>query len=64
MYITTYSMTEAYIQANEAELNRNKQMAGRHLIANTRKGGFSLNKLGDGLRTMSKMLKGKLAPSY
>lgn len=64
MYMTTFSVAKATIQANEAELNQHNRMAGRPLAANTRKGGISLDKLGDSLIATGKMLKGKLAPSY
>jgi len=64
MYMTTFSIAKATIQANEAELTRNNRMADRYLVANTRKAGISLDKLGDSLIATGKMLKGKLAPSY
>ena len=57
-------MAEAYINAREAELNRNNPMAGRPLAANTRKAGISLGKISDSLIDLGKILKGKLAPSY
>jgi hypothetical protein len=67
MYITTYSMAEAYINAREAELNRptyNGRPVRSSQAGSTRINGGALNKLGDGLSGMGKMLKSKLASSY
>jgi len=67
MYITTYSMAEAYINAREAELNRpayNGRPMRNSQAGSTRINGGALNKLGDHLTDMGKLLKSKLASSY
>jgi hypothetical protein len=67
MYITTYSMAEAYINAREAELNRpayNGRPMRNSQAASTRINGGALDKLGNNLISMGKLLKRKLASSY
>ena len=67
MYITTYSMAEAYINAREAELNRpayNGRALRSSQAGSTRINGGALSKLGDSLTSMGKVLKNKLASSY
>jgi hypothetical protein len=65
MYINTYSMAEAYILAREAELNHaphNDRLARLTQAGSTKTNGRALDKLGDGLTSMGKLLKSKLAP--
>ena len=67
MYITTFSMAEAYISAREAELNRpanNGRPMRNSQAGSTRINAGALNKLSESLTGMGKQLKSKLASSY
>jgi hypothetical protein len=67
MYITTYSMAEAYINAREAGLNHpanNSRPMRNSQAGSNRINGSATNRLSDELTSMGKLLKSKLASSY